>query len=140
MTRNVVGDYRKFVGVPNGVQNAVSDGSGDHGDYNSMETKNIVVLISQFVFEVFLGSDSFEYELKVEREGGIILALVNNVENMIFVLNETFNEEGGSDKGFSVENGGVHDKRRVGLLRKLFGLIANLDNCLKNYCKFFLLL
>jgi hypothetical protein len=37
MAGNVVRDYRKFVTVSNGVKNAMSDGGGDSGGYNSVE-------------------------------------------------------------------------------------------------------
>ncbi|KIJ96292.1 hypothetical protein K443DRAFT_10741 [Laccaria amethystina LaAM-08-1] len=69
MAGNVVGDYWKFIGVLNGIQNAMSDGGGDGGGYNGVETKDIVVLD----------------EVKVEGKSGIILTLVDDLEDVILI-------------------------------------------------------
>jgi hypothetical protein len=66
---------------------------------------------------LFFGGGGFENELEVEGKSGVVLTLVNDIEDMVFVLKETFNEEGGGDKRLSVEDGGVHGKKRVGLRR-----------------------
>jgi hypothetical protein len=58
------------------------------------------------------------------------LTLVDDIEDVIFVLEETFDEEGGSDERFSVENGSVHDEKGW-FAKKLVGLVASLDDCLK---------
>jgi hypothetical protein len=57
---------------------------------------------------MFLGGGGFENELEVKGKGGVVLTLVDNVEDVVFILNEAFDEEGGGDEGFSVENRSVH--------------------------------
>jgi hypothetical protein len=49
--------------------------------------------------------------MEVEGEGRIILAMVDEIEDVIFILETAFNKEGSGDEGFSVENGSVHDRR-----------------------------
>jgi hypothetical protein len=63
---------------------------------------------------LFLGGGGFENELEVEGKGGVVLTMINEIEDVIFVLEEAFNEEGGGDEGFSVEDGSVHDEKRFG--------------------------
>jgi hypothetical protein len=46
--------------------------------------------------------------VEIEGKGGVILTLIDNVEDVVFVLKKTFDEEGGGDKGLGVENGSVH--------------------------------
>ena len=46
--------------------------------------------------------------MKVESEGGVVLANVDEIEYIIFMLNETFNEEGGGEERVGVEVASVH--------------------------------
>jgi hypothetical protein len=70
--------------------------------------------------------------VEVERKGGVILTMVDDVEDVVFVLKESFNEESGGDKGFSVERGSVHDEKGC-FAKKLVGLVVSLDDCLKKF-------
>jgi hypothetical protein len=62
---------------------------------------------------LFLGGGGFENELEVERKGGVVLTMIDEIEDVIFVLEEAFDEEGSGDERFSVENGGVHDEKKL---------------------------
>ena len=46
--------------------------------------------------------------MEVESEGGIVFAGIDEIEHIVIILNETFNEEGGSEEGVGVEVAGVH--------------------------------
>ena len=46
--------------------------------------------------------------MEVEGEGGVIFADVDEVEYIILVLNEVFDEEGGSEERVGVEVASVH--------------------------------
>jgi hypothetical protein len=46
MARDVVGNDGKFFRISNGIKDAMSNGSGDSGYYNSVEAEDIVVLVS----------------------------------------------------------------------------------------------
>ena len=50
MRRDVVGDNRKFWGVSDGIDDAMLNGSGDSSGEDNMKTKDISVLIPEFVF------------------------------------------------------------------------------------------
>jgi hypothetical protein len=62
---------------------------------------------------LFLGSSGFENELEVEGKSGVVLAMVDEIEDVIFILEEAFDEEGGGDEGFGVEDGSVHDEESL---------------------------
>ena len=46
--------------------------------------------------------------MEVEGKSGIILADVDEVEYVILMLNEAFDEEGGGEEGVGVEVASVH--------------------------------
>ena len=50
MRRDVVGDDWEFRGVSNGMDDAMSNGGGDGGGEDNVETEDISVLVSKFVF------------------------------------------------------------------------------------------
>ena len=50
MRGNVVGNDRKFRGIPDGMNDTMSNGSGDGGGENDVEVEDISVLVSKFVF------------------------------------------------------------------------------------------
>ena len=50
MRGDVVGNDREFGGVSDGMNDAMSNGGGDGGGEDDMETEDISVLISEFVF------------------------------------------------------------------------------------------
>ena len=53
--------------------------------------------------------------MKVEGKGRVILADVDEVEYIILMLNEAFNEEGGGEEGVGVEVASVHVYEEGGL-------------------------
>ena len=59
MRRDVVGDDREFRGIPDGIDDAMSNGSSNGGGEDNVKAKNISVLIPEFVFQLFLGVGSF---------------------------------------------------------------------------------
>ena len=50
MRGDVIGDDREFGGIPDGVDDAMSNGGGDGSGKDNVETEDISVLISEFVF------------------------------------------------------------------------------------------
>ena len=50
MRRDVVRDYREFGGVSNGIDDAMSNGSGDGGGEDNVKAEDISVLIPELVF------------------------------------------------------------------------------------------
>ena len=50
MRGDVIRNDWKFWGVPDSVDDAMSNGGGDGGSENDMKTKDISVLVSEFVF------------------------------------------------------------------------------------------
>ena len=50
MRGDVVGNDREFRGVPDGMNDAMSNGSGNGGSEDNVEAEDISVLISEFVF------------------------------------------------------------------------------------------
>ena len=50
MRGDVLGDDWEFGGVSNGVDDAMSNGSGDSGGEDDVKAEDISVLISEFVF------------------------------------------------------------------------------------------
>ena len=59
MRRDVIRDDREFRGIPDGIDDAMSNGSGDSGGEDNVEAKNISVLIPKLVFQLFLGVGGF---------------------------------------------------------------------------------
>ena len=47
---DVIRDDRKFRGIPDGMNDAMSNGGSDGGGEDGVETEDIFVLISEFVF------------------------------------------------------------------------------------------
>ena len=62
--------------------------------------------------------------MKVEGEGGVIVAEVDEVEEIVFLLEETFNESEGILEGGRVEKGGRHGKRGL-VSKKAVGLVVS---------------
>ena len=50
MRRDIVGDDREFRGVPDGIDDAMSNGCGDSGGKDNMKTEDISVLIPELFF------------------------------------------------------------------------------------------
>ena len=50
MRGDVIGNDRKFGGIPDGMNDAMSNGGGDSGGENNVEAEDISVLVSEFVF------------------------------------------------------------------------------------------
>ena len=50
MRGDVIGDDREFRGIPDGMNDAMSNGGSDSGGENNVEAEDISVLVSKFVF------------------------------------------------------------------------------------------
>ena len=59
MRRDVIRNDGEFQGVSNSVDDAMSNGGGDCGGQNCMETEDISVLVPKLVLQLFLGVGSF---------------------------------------------------------------------------------
>jgi len=53
--------------------------------------------------------------VEVEGEGGVIVTEVDEVEDVVFLLEETFDKSEGVLEGSGVKKGGRHCRREVGL-------------------------
>ena len=53
--------------------------------------------------------------MEVKSEGGIVLASIDEIEDVILILNEAFNEKGGSEERVSVKVAGIHIYAKDGL-------------------------
>ena len=78
--------------------------------------------------------------MKVEGKGGIVMAKVYKVENIFFLSKEAFEEGEGVPEGSRVEEGGRHYRKGLVSKKACWLGCECLDNCLRDYCKFFLLL
>jgi len=78
--------------------------------------------------------------VEVKGEGQVVVTEVNEVEDIFFLLEEAFDKSEGVLEGGRVEKGGGHCKREVGSKKACWLGCECLDDCLKNHCKFFLLL
>jgi len=92
----------------------MSNGSGDGGSDNGVKVEGGIVTTSQAVLEYLLRFDGFQDDVKVEGEGGVIATEVDEVEDIVFFLEETFDESEGILEGGRVEKGGRHCKRGFG--------------------------
>ena len=50
MRGDVFGDDREFGGIPDGMNDAMSNGGGDGSSEDNVKTKDISILVSEFVF------------------------------------------------------------------------------------------
>jgi len=62
--------------------------------------------------------------MEVEGEGGVVVAKVDENEDVVFFLKKTFDESEGVAEGGRVEKGGGHCERGW-FRRKLVGLVAS---------------
>ena len=78
--------------------------------------------------------------MEVKGEGGVTVTEVNEVEDILFLLEEAFDEGEGVSEGSRVEEGRRHCRRGL-VSKKAYWLSCKcLDDCLKNYYKSLLLL
>jgi len=100
------------------MSNGSSNGSSDNG----MEVEGGIVTTSQAVLEHLLHFDGLHDDVKVKGEGGVVMAEIDEVEDIVFFLEEMFDESKGILEGGGVEEGGRHCKR-VWFQRKLLALL-----------------
>jgi len=63
--------------------------------------------------------------VEVEGKGGVVVTEVNEIEDIVFFLEKTFDEGEGVSEGGGVEEGGRHFVRRRLVQRKVVGLVAS---------------
>jgi len=78
--------------------------------------------------------------VEVKGKGGVTVTEIDEVEDIVFFLEKTFDKGEGVLEGGGVEERGRHCEREVGLKKACWLDCECLDNCLKSHCKFFLLL
>ena len=71
--------------------------------------------------------------MEVEGKSGVVFADVDEIEYVILMLNEAFDEKGGGKERVGVEVASVHVYEESGLQESLVGLIASLDSCLRSF-------
>jgi len=84
----------------------MSNGSGDGSGDNGMEVEGGIITTSQAVLKYLLCFNGLQDDVEVEGEGGVIMAEVNEVEDIVFLLEEAFDESEGILEGGRVEEGG----------------------------------
>ena len=87
--------------------NGSCDGGGDDG----MEIEGGMVVASQVVLKQLFHFNGFQDNVEVEGEGGVVMTEIDEVEDVVFLLEETFDESKGTLKGSRVEKGGRHCER-----------------------------
>jgi len=90
-----------------------------------VEIESGVVVTPQVVFEQLFCFDGLQDDVEVKREGGVIVTEIDEVEDIVFLLEETFDEGEGILERGRVEEGGRHSVRGVCFQRKLVGLVAS---------------
>ena len=63
--------------------------------------------------------------MKVEGKGGVVVTEVDEIEDVVFFLEKTFDEGEGVPEGGGVEEGGRHFVRGRLIRRKLVGLVVS---------------
>jgi len=58
--------------------------------------------------------------MEVEGKGGVIVAEIDEIEDIFFLLEETFNKGEGVSEGSGVEKGGRHCRRWLGFKESLW--------------------
>jgi len=102
------------------MANGSSNGGGDDG----MEIKGGIIITPQVILEQFLHFNGFQDHVKVEGEGGVIMAEVDEVEDIAFLLEKAFDEGEGILERGGVEEGGRHGKRGL-VSKKAVGLVVS---------------
>jgi len=103
------------------MANGSSDGGGDDG----VKIEGGVIAAPQAVLKHLLHFDGLQDDVKVKGEGGVIMAKVDEIEDIVFLLEETFNEGKGILERGGVEEGGRHCEERRFVQRKLVGLVVS---------------
>jgi len=85
----------------------MADGSGDGGNGDIVHGKDGLGVPGDF-FESLLIGYRFQDELEVEGEGWVILAEVDEGDNVFFLPEEVAEVDGGGGEGGGIE--GRHDK------------------------------
>ena len=102
---------KELFGVPNDIQNAMLNGSSNRGGDNGVKIEGGVIVAPQVILKQFLHFDGLQDDVKVKGEGGVIVAEVDKIEDIVFLLEKTFNEGKGILEGGGVEEGGRHCRR-----------------------------
>ena len=76
-----------------------------------MEIEGGIVVASQVVLKQLLCFDGLQDNVEVEGEGGVIVTEIDEVEDVVFFLEEVFDEGEGILEGGRVEEGGRHCER-----------------------------
>jgi len=90
----------------------MSNGGGDGSDGDNKCREDRFGVPCNF-FEPFLISYSFEDELKIKNDGGVILAEVNEGDNVLFLLEEAAEVDSGSGERSRVESQHCEMRRLV---------------------------
>jgi len=120
--RSINGNEGELPRVPNGIQNAMSNGGGDGGDGDIIHGKDGLGIPSDF-FEPFLVGYGLQDELEVEGEGWVVLAEVDEGDDVFFLSKEVAEVNGGGGERSRVEC--RHDDMRRLVQRKLAGLVVS---------------
>jgi len=113
----------KLPRVPNDIEDAMSNGSGNGGGDDKGRAKR-GSSIPQVFGEVFLVGDGFGDEDEVEMESGVRVASVDKVGDVLVAHEEPPDVVNGGGKGVSLETGGRHGEGGVEL-RKAGWLVAS---------------
>ena len=107
--RGCIRNEGKLPQVPNGINDAMVDGSGDGSDGDIIHGEDGFGVPDDF-FKSLLVGYGLQDELEVEDEGQVILAKVNKGDNVFFLPKEVAEVDGGSGERNRVE--GRHGKMR----------------------------
>jgi len=100
----------------------MANGGGDGGDGDVIHGKDGLGVSGDFFKPLFIGY-GLQDELEVEGKGQVILAEVDEGDNVFFLSKEVAKVDSGGGEGSGVE--GRHGKMRRLVRRKLVGLVAS---------------
>ena len=109
--RDWVKNEGKLPRISDDIQDAMLNGSSNGGDGDDVHRKDGFHLPCDF-FKSFLTGYCFENKLEVKDEGGVILAEINEGDDMFLFLKEVLEVDGCSGEGSGVES--WHSNEEVG--------------------------
>jgi len=116
--------YEELVGIPDDIQDAMANGSCDGGGDDGVQVEGGTIVAPQAILEQLLHFNGLQDDVEVEEKGGVIVTEIDEVKDVDFFLEKTFDEGKGVSERGGVEEGGRHYERGW-FQRKLVGLVAN---------------
>jgi len=118
VSRNQIKNEGKLPWIPNDIQDAMSNGSGDGSNGDNVHGEDGFHISCDFFEPV-----ANENELEVKDEGGVVLTEIDEGDDVFLFLEEVLEIDGGGGEGSRVE--GWHYEWGSWFQRKLVGLVVS---------------